>query len=514
VRWQGPDVALPECTECPEGLSCSQGQAIVPDDDSIWHVEGVHLRIWSCPPGFLVHRSDDDLQNAMRDKCFQCPPRTYSLERSYYHGVSGAVVNGQPQPDLTFFGDDSTVGKCLSCPDKAICDGGNHIVPQPNNWKGSPELCVVNSEAGEEVFIDCQPAVGGNDTDVFARRQRTSRGNSRNGEEAQNSSVLQLRLVQSVFRCPAGVCKAWNDTTNDNCREGHAGVACASCRAGYVLNKGKCEVCSISSSAAENETPLHENPMTYGMALVFGSLAMGVYYYLSWRPLVQSLSPNGSLCSWEEKCFYFAVLMRAAPCLTQFQKLANYFTQKADFDSSWLRGIFKILAGFLQILGSFLDSFTIEWPSIFDKLWGLTSLLQFDMFSVPNTACALNGLSYFDHLLFRTLLPMGLVVALAIPSVIAALIGLIYHGGAKKYKAWDQISSKFYSSTNLILFLVYPSTSSAVLRAFNCRDYGVDGLFLVDDHRVDCTSTAYTPIMVWAFVCTLVYPIGIPGDYI
>lgn len=74
----------------------------------------------------------------------------------------------------------------------------------------------------------------------------------------------------------------------------------------------------------------------------------------------------------------------------------------------------------------------------------------------------------------------------------------------------DMPLSRFYQSTMIFLFLIYPSVSTNVLRSLNCKDYGSDGRLLYADHRIDCGSATYRKIQIWSLVCIFVYPIGIP----
>jgi hypothetical protein len=110
-------------------------------------------------------------------------------------------------------------------------------------------------------------------------------------------------------------------------------------------------------------------------------------------------------------------------------------------------------------------------------------------------------------------MPLVLIAALALPSLIAMGLGLCFFGGIRNYPNYKEIVAKFDSSMMLVLFLIYPSLSATVVRAFSCRNYGVDGRFLADDHTVDCDSPEYQQMRIWAIVCVVLYPFGIPAFY-
>ena len=64
----------------------------------------------------------------------------------------------------------------------------------------------------------------------------------------------------------------------------------------------------------------------------------------------------------------------------------------------------------------------------------------------------------------------------------------------------------------LLIFIIYPALSSAILQGLHCKDYGLDGKYLFPDHRVDCSleSPEYQAMRPWTIVGVLIYPIGIP----
>jgi len=399
------------CLECPAGLSCVKGKAVLPDDGSVWLREGDHIRVSSCAPGSLVYRSgQDDPRNARFDACVACSAGFYSLERAYYSQNGSA-------PILQIFGNEPMVGKCLACPVGGICSGGSAVAPQENYWLGSPMLCPVDRESGAMEACATNPAFS---TPPGRRDPRSSHGEEKlrraelgggvatGGAEGRRQgdggeARLQTRLVHRIYRCPPKVCLSaalnFSADNGSNCLDGHHGVACAVCRPGFGMKLGGvCQECRGQSEEAS--VPL---PAVVAYVIV-GSLIMVLWYILAWRPLILHSF------DWEERCLSFGLGLFAFPFVAQCFAFLQYLWQALSrnarstegfVDSAHLRSLFKILAGFMQIVGSFFYSFRIEWPPIFDKLRDLSTIFQVDLFSVPNTACILSDATYFHRLIVK-----------------------------------------------------------------------------------------------------------------
>lgn len=315
------------------------------------------------------------------------------------------------------------------------------------------------------------------------------------------------------------------------------------------MNKGICVSCNNAQEGAETskaDRTIAEVTTFYVGPIVAGIFVMILWYVLAWRPLCLVS------CAWEERVFLCALAFTNFPIISTAKRLfANMCQAKGggEISSAYLQTLFKILAGFLQVLGSFEITFEVDWPAIFDKMWAIASVFQVDLWSMPNAACFFVDASYFDKLRLQTVLPVVVVAAFGLPSAVAAVLGTCFHGGACNFPNWREITAKFDSSVMLFLFLVYPSISGVVLRALHCRDFGPDGSLLVDDHTgniaflyaaplgrflrtfeascvcscvltffrplanisVDCDSDAYRHgTRTWALVCLFLYPVGIP----
>ena len=68
---------------------------------------------------------------------------------------------------------------------------------------------------------------------------------------------------------------------------------------------------------------------------------------------------------------------------------------------------------------------------------------------------------------------------------------------------------KFWKLFLYLLFLIYPSVSSTVLRHFVCKQID-DRSFLLTDLRIQCYTDEWTTYAFIAIALILIYPVGIP----
>ena len=68
--------------------------------------------------------------------------------------------------------------------------------------------------------------------------------------------------------------------------------------------------------------------------------------------------------------------------------------------------------------------------------------------------------------------PPAVISALAIPSLVVALLGMLFYGGVWKHPAAHATYESFFQSLVLFLFIIYPSISRGVFESFNYAYYG------------------------------------------
>ena len=116
----------------------------------------------------------------------------------------------------------------------------------------------------------------------------------------------------------------------------------------------------------------------------------------------------------------------------------------------------KMIISLYQMLGGIGAAFSIPYPPFYiDLLHSITSIIEVNLPKALPLGCteALRG--FLPFFVLRTLLPLLLIVALAITSRLAR---------RQRPEVAEMCSTGWY----FVIFLVYPSCSAAVFRAFNC----------------------------------------------
>lgn len=174
----------------------------------------------------------------------------------------------------------------------------------------------------------------------------------------------------------------------------------------------------------------------------------------------------------------------------------------------------KILVGFIQIVTNLATGLELRWPTSFKSFVQTFDFLNVDwiLSNLVSTDCISSETYYYKF---------SMIVA--VPPFIFTLIFFVFllprimncckykHDTAKqRIQAWLM----FWMMSLYLLFLIYPSVSSTVLRHYICKriDQG-DGTqvsYLLKDMRVECYSDVWMSYAWLAAILALLYPVGIP----
>jgi len=168
----------------------------------------------------------------------------------------------------------------------------------------------------------------------------------------------------------------------------------------------------------------------------------------------------------------------------------------------------KILIAQLQMQQGIGITFYIQWPDVYAKvLRFLGSIVQIDLAQAMPIDCIAN-FGFFGSLVVRTALPLLLILLLAAFSKVF-----------RCYKK-EEIAGMLSSGWFVVLFLVYPSCSSAVFQAFMCDEMDDGSAYLRMDYSMRCYAQnkgawdeEYIGVMVYAILMGLIYPLGTPLLY-
>jgi len=157
-------------------------------------------------------------------------------------------------------------------------------------------------------------------------------------------------------------------------------------------------------------------------------------------------------------------------------------------------------------VASFQSSFASDAPASYRGFAGALQLLSLRLSSLLSLDCwSSGGFSFFDDLLARTLLPVGVGVAIVGGHVALGVRAGDLHTGERR--------SRLLRNVLFSCFFFFPGASTAAFQTFN-RDDDFDGgdCWLRADYSLSCRAddATYARFRAWAALMVLVYPVGIP----
>ena len=511
------------CQACPAGAVCNGANgSLSGTEGSYWRREGDKLRVFQCDAGYVLVRDDSSHSaKAFQDACVQCLPQTYSLVGARVLALGQCVRNGssdQPYwcPTATAgvvvgLNDDFVAGSwtsspelaqqiCNQCPAQADCPGGSIVLPKTGFWSPPANVTV---------------------------QRRAS----------------QFPTSVSLYTCPPGACLG-----SGNCSEGRTGPVCGFCKPGWAMTSGACQQCPTD----ENLYKAEQNGL-----IALGVLLSVVFLYVfSLRPLFldmdgvdiqndfvedqigdsyndnnkddfQSSGPEMQAPAMSApsapRAPHLNMDFKSMPSfdLSSISDLVQKVKQRFDSVGTFLQGYFKVVIGFFQVLTTFADNFSVQWPVKVSNVFQGAVIFRFDLISLPGPSCIADRVSYKQKLLVYTLFP---VLAIALLSM-GPLLSLCSRLVSKNYKKWmardEAVWNQFWYSLMFFLFLIYPTVSMTTLKSFDCADVGLSYALLRADYREICPydirGSAFSSanfIFWWSFLFVFVYPLGIPAFFL
>ena len=183
----------------------------------------------------------------------------------------------------------------------------------------------------------------------------------------------------------------------------------------------------------------------------------------------------------------------------------------------------KILVSLLQMLGSLGLTFSIQYPPGYrDLLNKLSNIISIDLPKAMPLGCMIE-IDYLTSLAAKTALPLAIMLFLVVGKGWASKKGqgswpsccsLAEKGqGSWASKKWQMAADMCDSGWFYVLFLVYPSCTSATFQAFLCDNLPDGTPMLRVDYSITCWEGKHMVIVVYAVVMGLLYPIGTPLLY-
>ena len=521
----GPSPGLATCSLCPAGTFTSDSGSTACRNCTAGYlcVEGSSAP-QPCPGGThgdqSVLATIGYLTNLTTD-CIICPA-----------GTSCTVGSGQPTPCAPgSFTNAPGQSECFNCePGKfqsesgqarcAVCGAGNYSA---NILSCEPcqigEFCIQGAVVGERCpsgFTTAgRGAASAEDCGCFAGLYEAispqgnrsclacPSGTACNKADTRLAALpvtptywRQGNMSVDVRRCfTAAACLGGTNVTNQ-CASGQRGPYCALCADGYFGGSDGelCKQCDGSSL------------LTFLPAIIIGGIVLLLFLYVLFscvcggqdratpRPK-QNESIELKLKKQEQKMKRDA--QRRCPCLFRCYERVRGLMRKAG----GLGVKFRILVALFQMLDGIAIAFSIQYPPIYQEaLRYIGSIVQIDLPKAMPLGCVIQ-VSFFQSLLMRTALPLFVMIVLVLAG--------------KCFKRCDKPDLASICSTGwfILLFLVYPSCSSAVFQAFICDTLEDGTQMLRVDYAVTCWQEDHLRTVAYAALMAVVYPIGTPCLY-
>ena len=354
----------------------------------------------------------------------------------------------------------------------------------------------------------------------------------------QRSEARVVRQCASNGACAGGA------NVREQCSTGHTGPLCDVCEDGYHGGRGSaCKLC--------------EGSMLLGIAgpicAVLGAVLL-VFCILRFKPAALSTvrdvvdsAEDARVADLAEAAWdRIDAYATAAPRKVQFADesgaggvaavghmavMARHWRQiahrrqacaslaaKVVAVASTLGVKLRILVSLMQVLSQLEIFFYIRYPRFYGDMLARFSGINLSLGSLPLGCIAPSAASYYGDLLASTLLPTVLVIALATGGhALRRCFRQVKHGPDGKLPLGMVVADFCADLWFIVLFLVYPSVSSAIFNFFNTEYFDGEGEELVTvlraDRSIDVTSPLYKAFFVYALAMTALYPIGVPVLY-
>ena len=172
----------------------------------------------------------------------------------------------------------------------------------------------------------------------------------------------------------------------------------------------------------------------------------------------------------------------------------------------------KIILSFLQILASMSGTYDIKWDPSYLAILSYTNIVNFDLSAVVATDCLNDSenFNYYAKFSLSMFLPMACLLFVILMWAVGSVFWIILG------KVTDKIKFTTLNWTNLcfknafvLLLLVHPAISSAILKIFKCRL--IDGKYFLDaDYTKECLTPEWFLWATIASVFLVIYICGIP----
>ena len=334
------------------------------------------------------------------------------------------------------------------------------------------------------------------------------------------------------------------------CAKGYKGPLCAVCQKNYTANGSgeslSCEKCEGSSVATIIVGIL-------GFLLFFGCIIYIVLFCHCkgrlprppfWEIIKEKVLEKIQDCAKDDKGGSLIMKQNTLANETKgFKEDSDGIAEKATegiINKGFMRKygpIFKVTLAYFQIVSGLAFVLGFKFPPHFSKMTNIIGKwVSFEFIGLMPFGCLVQT-NFYDSFQVYTITPI----------VIAAMLLFFYWSlgriekikNQKKFKFLAKIllfwleffcgdkegtsdsarnargKNKIFEAFLAMTFIILPNVSVKIFSTFACRpfDGGGYGTFLKADYSLKCYDTMHYRNKCWAWVCVLLYPIGVPIMY-
>jgi hypothetical protein len=299
-----------------------------------------------------------------------------------------------------------------------------------------------------------------------------------------------------VTVCPvAELCPQATGRANASaCADGHTGAMCTVCADGWARSTGlHCETCEGGDHAAFG---VWLALILLGLPLAYGGLRWFKRRGSTGSSIANATAPN----SMTDKLKSAQGSMRNMGMKLQAGLTVSAYGREVTLQvgDSWWRTMtvqLKIMVTFLQVLSQIHTVYDIPYPESFVRFIQRMAFVNLDLIDMMRVGCVAR-VDFYGKLFAVTLVPIILSAGLFVVA---------------RYKV--AVRNTCIKVFLLLTFIIFPSVSTTVLRAFPCRAFDDGSNLLKADYSIDCDAPGRAGYVFYAVLMTLVYPIGITTLY-
>ena len=293
-----------------------------------------------------------------------------------------------------------------------------------------------------------------------------------------------------VTACPFGAaaCIGGNGSADALCAPGYEGPKCAVCSHGSYYAEMRCARCRGDEE----------------VAVGVGAVAIGVA--LTAAAVVHMIGLGATFAA------------RAAQWRAWFERVVRRRLSLGIVDVAKLKTIWVTL----QIVASMPWTLSIEWPWPFGQFVDVLAFMELDLKMYMPLGC----LNWGVPLDFLTLALIALIAPVLLVGAIVTVGAVRSHRAAtaaaskvamKGHESWpparsdpNTIAAQHANAALLVLFVCYPTTSTAMFRVFQCEAFDDGTSALVADLSITCGAPRHAAHEVMASLGIALVAVGVP----